>query len=191
MPTTIKDAKSGNVAKVDADQALLVRAITQTEEHFTSAKTEESYFANTTNAANTLTTTATGGGVLFLRNNSSTKLMVIEKVLSSADTAGGVVVWKKNVTVGTIGNNNVHIPVNLNFGSTKEADALCYNWDEVGDGMTGITNGEVVKTFITGVGFTIHPIDGTIIMEKNSNILIEYIGAGEFECGIRFYYEVV
>lgn len=193
MPDSIIDgAGGGKRVKVTDDNELLVLATTRSEEHLTSSRDGQSYFANTADTANTLTATATGGIILYLENTSSTQDIVVEKVLSSASVAGGIMVWKCNTIIGTIGNNNIHTPLNLNFGSPNTAPVICHNWDEVGDGMTGITGGAVIKSFITGIGFTEHPINGAMIIPKASNLTIEYsvAGGGEFECGIRFYLDI-
>ena len=193
MSTTIKDGSSGFVAKVDEQLQLHVLAVNKSAEHDASERNSFTFFANTTDTANTLTATATGGAMLYVENTSGTQQLVIEKVLTSADTADGVVVWKRNNVVGTIGNNNTHAPVNLNFRSNVAAPVTCYNWDEVGDGMTGLSGGTTMKSFITGAGFTVHPIDGSIILGQGNSLTIEYkvAGGGEFECGIRMYFEAL
>jgi len=192
MADFIKDGTGkGYLAKVNSDKEIAVRANSSPEESIISREKGDAYFANTTDTADTLTMTATGGVMLYLQNTSRTKTMVLEKILTSATTAGGVVKWTKNMTVTTITNHNTHVPVNLNFKSGNTADATCYSWNETGDGMTTFTVGTVIKTFITGAGFTAHPIDGAIILGFNDSITINYkpvSGTPEFECGIRFHY---
>lgn len=194
MEFTIKDG-TGNAyeAKVTPKNRLKVLATTQTEEHSASLEDELAFFLNITATADTLTT-ATGNtyNVLFLQNDSPTGNVVIEKVLASADASGGVMGWIRNPDVGTVGANNDATPVNLNFSSGKDADATCYVWDESGTtGITGITDGTKVKTFIIGAGFTAFPIDGALILGQGDKFLIYFTnttgGAVEFECGIRFY----
>ena len=192
MSIIIKDGTgSGRSAHVNRINRLSVASISDSSEHRVSSEDGLSFFANSADTANTLTITATGGPILYLRNDSATRIIVISKILSSAAAAGGVMVWKKNVTLGSIGNNNVHVPVNLNFSSGAVADALCHTWDQVGDGMTGLTSGTIIKTFITGAGFTVHPIDDAVVLGNGDSITVEYSHASgtEFECGIRFFYE--
>jgi hypothetical protein len=180
----------GFKAKVDERNELHVTSSTKTKEHEISQDDGLAFFANTADTADTLTATATGGAMLYLKNTSATKKLTVEKILTSADTAGGVVKWMKNVVVGSISDNNIHTPVNNNFASGFTAEALCYSWDESNDGLGGLTGGTILKTFITGAGFTVHPLDGSIILGLNDSITVYYkvAGGGEFEAGIRFYY---
>lgn len=194
MPDSIIDGTgTGNKAKVNPNHRLLTLSVIHTEEHVASLADGEAYFANTTDTADTLTfADATAGPVLYLRNDSQTKVIIIQKIVASASAAGGVMTFKRNAVLGTIGANNVHTPANSNFGSSNELDATCYSWDETGTaGMTGLTNGTKWKTFITKAGPEFFPVDGTITLPKNTSLTIEYSnntgGSIEFECGIRLY----
>ena len=185
----IQDGSGNNrYARVNINKRLETSATTQSEEHAISSAEGLAFFANTANTANFLTVTATGGDLLYLRNDHATKQLVIEKVLVSSDTAGIYVIWKRNPTLGTIGNNNVHAPTILNFGTTVDAQGTFYNWDEVGDGMTGITGGTIVNTFIVNTGFTAFPIDAAMILEPGNSLVISTIGAAELSCGVRMFY---
>jgi len=168
----------------------LVTSNAQTEEHFVSSSEGLAFYANTADTANTLTTTATGGPVLFLKNDHTTKQIAIQKILSSTDTAGTVLTITRNPTLGTIGNNNVHTPPNMNFGKnlTTANIGTFYNWDEVGDGMTGLSGGTILNTFVMSVGINFHPFDGSILLEQGNILMFSAIGAGEFALGVRFYY---
>ena len=191
----ISGAGAPNPAKVNSENRLLTQAVIHTEEHLSSLSDESAYFANTTDTADTLTfADGSAGPVLYLRNDSSTLDIVVQKVVASASAAGGILTFKRNMVLGTIGSNNTHVPINSNFGSQNTSDATCYNWNENGTtGMSGLTNGTKWKTFITRAGPEFFPVDGTIILEKNSSIVIDYSnntgGSIEFECGIRFYYD--
>jgi len=180
-------------AKISSDNALLTTAVTESEEHRKAIVEGQAYFANTTDTADTLTQTANGGAMLYLRNDSATSNLIIEKVLTSSNGAGGVVKWIKNPTLGTIGSNNTHTPVNTNFSAGAAADVTCFNWNETGDGMQGLSAGTILKTFITNAGFTIHPIDGAVILGKGDAMQVNYNASGastpEFEAGIRFYFD--
>jgi len=191
MVETIGDGSGkGNVAKVDDDLRLSAQANIQTEEHFISSRDANTFFANTADTANTLTTTATGGPILYIKNGNPDKQMIVAKVLASTDIDGGVMRFIRNPTLGTIGNNNTHTPQNLNFNSNKSAQGTFYNWNENGDGMTGLSGGTVLKTFIISKGFNVFPLDAALVLENDDSFAIEFIGAGEFECGVRFFYMV-
>jgi len=192
---TIKDGTgTGKMAGVDNANRLKTKAKTNTEEHVVSLEIGNAYFASTVDTANTLTL-ATGNTyrMLYLKNDSSDTI-VVEKVLSSSDTAGLVLFWTRNPTLGSVGANNVHVPANLNFSSNKTAVGTFHSWDETGtEGISGLSGGTVIQSFITDVGFTVHPIDGAIVIPQGSSMLLSMTnGTGgnvEAEVGVRFFYE--
>lgn len=191
MAESILDPENGNTAAVTDRRRLTVNAATTSEEHEVSIATERAFFANTTTAANTLTVSA-GGPILYLKNDDNSRNMIVEKVSTSSSVAGGVVVWTRNPVLGTIGNEVTATIVNMNFGSNIPSQVTGYSWDESGGtAMSGFSGGSILKTFITGVGFTIHPIDAAVVIPPGSSFLISYSNAStaEFECGVRFYME--
>ena len=194
MGVQIEGSGKGNVANVGDDLKLQVLATSHNEEHSISFRLADAYVANTADTDDTLTiAAATDTPILYIENTSESKAIIIEKIISSSSVAGGVFKWIRNPTLGTIGANNTHNPVNLNFGSNRTARATVYNWDESGGaGMTGLSGGTVLDTFITNVGTTIHPIDGAIVLFQGDRIQFNYLvaGGGEFECGVRFYYDI-
>ena len=115
-------------AGISARGRLHVDSAASSQEHEISHEDGRAYYANTADTANTLTITATGGPVLYIKNTDSTRELIIQKILASTDTAGTVMVLTKNPTLGTIGNANVHTPVNLNFASGNSAVGTFYNW---------------------------------------------------------------
>lgn len=192
MPEMIRDgAGSGRLARVSPTNRIEVQATTHSEEHEVSTKNGESFFINTADTANMLTSTATGGEMLFIKNTSSTKKLVIEKVFLNSDTAGQIFIFMKNGVVGTIGNNNIHAPVNLNFGSNNAAMATAYNWNEVGDGMTGITGGTIINVYSIGANVQVMPLDGAIILDLNNSFSVQSIGDAEIALGMRFYFDIL
>jgi len=184
----------GYRAGVNENNRLKVSASIFSEEHGSSVK-GDAYFANTADTADTLTL-ASGNtyNMLYLRNDGNAQRVVIEKILVSAAATGLVMKWTRNPVLGSIGANNTHTPPNVNFGSNRSAVGTFYSWDETGtDGLTGLSGGTTVKTFIVGAGFNVFPIDGAIILGQSNSILISLTnGTGsaiEAECGVRFYYE--
>ncbi len=182
-------------AKVDSRNKLLVAATSHSDEHEASEVDGQAYFANTTDTADTLTL-ATGNTyhMLFLRNLSSTKRLVVQKVDVSASVALLTLCLQKNMTLGAVSDNNVHLPVNVNFSSGNAADVLCYNWDETGTvGITGLSAGSRIKTFILGLGTFIIPVDGFMVLGQNDSLTLMLVnGTGgnvEAEAGIRFYFD--
>jgi len=190
----IKDGKGrGYVASVTSNNRLDVRASTFSGEHAFS-RVGDAYFFNSTDTADTLTCAAGNTyNIMYLKNTSTEGNLVVEKILSSASAAGGVFKWVRNPTLGSVSANTTHTGVNLNMGSGRLPTVTCYVWDETGaSGIGGLSGGTTIKTFITGVGFTIHPIDAAIIIPNNSSMSFIYTppaGGAEFEMGIRAYYD--
>ena len=181
-------AGNGYLSKVTKDNELVVLSSSRSEERKVSSADRLAFFANTADTANTLTGTTTGGGLLYIQNNHPTKDLTIAKVLVSTDVSGTVIKWTRNPIVGTIANNNTHVPTNLNFGSTILAQGTFYSWDEIGDGMTGFTGGTIINTFISGVGLMPLPIDGAVLLKTSNGMLLSYSGVGEISVGVRFFY---
>ncbi len=179
--------------KINSDNKLFVLSTTHTEEHAASIKSARAYFANSTDTADTLTfADATAGPILYLKNDDPDFDIIVEKVVCSANAAGGVLKFIRNMTLGSIGASNTHAPVNSNFGSSNTVTATSYSWDESGTtGMDGLTSGTTWKSFIMDVGPSFFPVDGTIAIPKGNSITIHFsnnTGSSiEFECGIRFY----
>lgn len=181
---------TGNKAKVNNANRLETSAITSTEEHQVSHLNGQAYVANTVDTEDLLTITATGGLILFIQNDNPTKVLVIEGIAISSD-ASTKVKFFRNMTVGAVGNENDHQPVNLNFGSSNMAEATVYSWDEVGNGITGITGGQVISTRLTGVGSTNIDVKGTLVLAKNNNLGIELTSlttTDECSIDVRMYY---
>jgi hypothetical protein len=193
MSIVIKDGSGsgGFEARVDKDNKLYTHATTFSNEHDQSLK-GLSYFANTTDTADTLTVTTTGGPMLYIKNTSTTQNLVVSKVLPSTDQAATVLKLVRSPTLGTIGNENTHVPPNLNIGSSKTANATVYTWDEVGNGMTGLSGGTTIHTWILGVGTTALPIDDALIVTPGTSVHWELKAIGssaECSLGVRFHFE--
>ncbi len=183
---------NGNVMEVDGENRAQVLSTVLTEEHHVSQHEGDAYMMNSADTDNALTLTATEGPILFLRNNSSTQGLIVQDIFVSSDTAGVIVILRKNMTLGTIGNENLHTPVNLNFESGKAADALAYNWDQVGDGLTGLTSGTIILTDYIGVGLTPFSFGGVINLAKDDNIVLSTeLTTAEFTARFRFYFDTI
>ncbi len=191
MPTILDGKGKGNQAGVDKNNRLLVESVNETDEH-NKALDGEAYVINTATTANLLTTNTNVGAMLHLQNDSSTKELIIEKVLVSTDAAGTIVRFIKNNAIGSIADNNALTPVNTNFASGKAADATAHSWDEVNNGIGGLSGGTVVSTFTEAVGMTVHPLDGAVILGKNNAFTVETASTSttdEISVLIRFYFQ--
>lgn len=195
MPTEIVDGKgSGRRAEVDEQNRLVVTAINETQEHRTSQDLSEAFHIATAESIDTLTLAAAFDGVVqLLQNSNPDKKLIIERVVLSADAVGLILRLRRNPILGSLANNTPILGTNLNFGSQKTANIISHNWDEVAGGITGVSGGNLIKTFILNAGITTLRTDGVFILEQNDVFGIEVnnptAGAIEFEVGIRFYFE--
>ena len=198
MAEQIKDGTgSGFLVKVDNENRLLVHSDISTEEHNISHQFGLAFFANTTDTANTLTL-ATGNtyNLLYLENSDAERIINIERISVSVDTAGVVLVLMKNMILGSVGDNNVHTPVNLNFESQKTASGVFHNWDETGTaGISGLSGGTVLGAQILGVGPQDLSIEASMVLSQSNNLIIRMVnGTGgnvESAVAISFFYEAV
>jgi hypothetical protein len=148
------------------------------------------FIANTADTSDTLTMTANGGFMLYLQNKSLTKVLEINKIMASVSTSGGTLKWMKNLIITELDNFNNHSPVNIN--GEEAAEVTCYNWNGEQDGIVGIKDGIIVKTFILDEGYT--PILVNSTLSAFGNIALHYIpkvGSPEFECGLQFSYKEI
>jgi len=183
---------TGNIMDVDDEARGLTLSTVLTEEHHVSLHEGDTYMMNASDSDLALTLSATVGAITFLRNNSSTKKLIVSQVIVSSDTAGVIVVLRKNMVLGSIADNNVHIPVNLNFESGKAADALAYNWNQSNNGLGGLTAGTLISADYIGVGRTPIPLGSAIILSKDDNFVIQTeLTTAEFTASIRFYFDTI
>jgi len=99
--------------------------------------------------------------------------------------------WGWIVGLGTpTANLTPVIPGNMNFHSTKQAKALIYKWNGVGDGMT-YPGGFVVSEAIFGRGYTPIWSEGIPILGFNDSFGVLLTGeeVGEAVVTMRFYYK--
>jgi len=182
----IEDGKgSGRRAEVDEEFRLTTYSINESLESHIAATEYNAYVANSNAASGTLTVTATGGKFLYLKNLTTSNIRV-SGIGVSVDTAGTLMTVVRNDVIGTIANADVHTAVNTNFGSGKTAsdEILLYNWDEVDDGMTGLSGGTTIGAVILPASFVLIPAPH--ILTQNDSITIELKGACEASVHIRF-----
>lgn len=186
----ITDGKGhGHEAGVTEDNRLMVSATTQSLEHTNSHEEEQVYFANIATTDDSLTITATGGTVLVMQNNSTVRDIVIHEVFIGTGAADMIFKVVRNPTLDTLGNMNEQAPGNLNFSSGNIADVSVWNWDEVGDGITGVSDGTVLNAYLFQAGHHVLPFDDALIVPNNAIISFEFSGAGEATLGVRFHME--
>jgi len=188
----IKDGcGSGARVKVCEQNRLQTDAIIMASVH-SSSKKGYAYMFNTEDTAPTLTVTTTGGYIAYLKNESEYE-MHLHKIITTVDGAASLSIMR-NPDLGTIGNENTHAPVNLNFSSSKTAEVVAYVWDEVGNGMTGITDGTTLRTTTIGAaGIVIMELSDALILPRGARV--GFVGKGiggsrEMGFSLLFYFHM-
>ena len=195
----IEDGSKGNIAKVDHHLRLSTLAVTLTGQEDVSRHHGRSFIAQTLDTADSLTTlTGNTSNLLYLENTATDKNLIVERISISNDVASLVAatvlgVVMKNMTLGVIGAEVLHVPVNLNFGSGVAAEALAYNWDETGTaGLTGLTVGTKLSSVILIAGNIIMLEHTGITLGPGDNIVVRVVngsaGSNENTASILFHY---
>lgn len=177
----------GYRAEVDSLNKIKVRAVGSTYHQFVSCHHQEAYMASLgSEALPTLTVTGTGGYMMYLKNTSTDYIAVMARTTIST-SANMTITLMKNPTIGSLGNEVSITPVNKNFGSGKIADVSVYGWDEVGDGITGITVGDCAGTYqVNGMERVL--FDESLCLGLNDIMAIKAKGAGELSLVLHGYY---
>lgn len=180
---------TGNRVEVNSLNQIKTRSIRSTYHQFVSCNDEQAYMASLgTEAMPTLTVTATGGYMMYLKNTSTNYDAIIARLTVSTSAMMSVTIMK-NPTIGILVNEVASVPVNKNFKSGKVADVDVYTWDEVGDGMTGITAGACAGTYqINGLDRIL--FDESMCIGLNDIIAIKAKGVGELTIVMHGYYVI-
>ncbi len=160
MPV-IKDGATGSVAKVNTQNQLLVRAITEPEiEDASEAGQAYSWTSGNIDID-------AGDTILLVKNTSDTNFHVTTIVLSGGNVATRYTVHFPTTDVTVAGNTIVG--VNLNTGSANVADATAAS-DETGNSQGDIIND---VSLLATTSFTLHT-EG-ILLAKNKSIAIDQV----------------
>ena len=133
---------------------------------------------------------------MYLENSDSDRILNIHDIRVATDTAGAVVIVRRNPILGTVGANNAHTPVNLNFQSDILASGIFHNWDETGTaGITGLTGGTILESHVLRGSNTVFLYESAVILfQGNSLSIVVFNGTGgniEISGTIRFHYEEI
>ncbi len=174
MGQTISDgAGKGFSLQIDDENRARTLTDTRTEEHHIAETDQAVFFLHTGDTADTLTVTATGGTIIFVQNDSSTKRLVISEIIIGSDVAGTVIRMVKNYTVGSIADNNVLTPFNSFLGAADTADLTAHSWDEVNNGVGGLTLGTLIAVGLTSAGGNEPELRQAIVLDRKDNFGIE------------------
>ena len=163
---------SGSSAKVTRDNFLEVIATTSSLEHHINHHEGEAY--NAMFAVDP----AAGDDCIFYLKNTNDKDLVIESVWWQTSAAEEVY-YKLGDTGTAVKTAGADItPSNLNAGSGKAADAICYS--NTADGavdITGIDDGVTIqKLWLTSAESALFNCDQDIIIPKNQTFTIYCVG---------------
>lgn len=192
--TYILDPVENRAARVTADNKLQTRATTVTQESF-EAEQGEAYILGNTDQARTLTIAASFDGPILVIKNNDVRPLRIQQVGVSADLGGLFVYALKNPTIGTLANNKVATPRNLNFDVGRQAAVEAWVWDEVGAaGITGLTGGEeFAGGFLPQYSPVIFNPLGAVLLGSTDALSINVVGVAtpqELAASIRFFFEI-
>ena len=105
--------------------------------------------------------------ILYVRNDSTTKEINIGILRTCNEVAGKWRLLKNPTALGT----SVITPVNSNLGSSKTLVATVQEFSVAG---TTFTDGTVMGQWIHGVGHSLFPFQGSVILGPNDAIGLEY-----------------
>ena len=180
---------AGYRAEINSLHQIKARTIRSTYHQFVSCEHEQAYMASLgTEALPTLTVTGTGGYMMYLKNNSTDYTAIIARITLSTSALMEITIMK-NPTIGVLGNESSVTPVNKNLSSGKVADVTVNAWDEVGDGITGITAGECAGTYQIN-GFERILMDESLCLGINDIVAIKAKNAGELTAVMHGYYVI-
>ena len=169
---------SGRVA-VDADDGALA-----------AAKAGKLYTVSTwTSGKPTLTMTTNGGVLLYMSNNdNSRKSFVIDSIIVGVSAAleCRVILGHEEGSLADETELNVST-TNTAYSAGSSANASAYVWDEVNDGIGGLTGGTSSVSTILGIGSTEMVPSGKYVVAPGGNIAVALKLAGEATATIRFY----
>jgi hypothetical protein len=174
MPTSIKNGRNGNTAKVDKKDRLHTFSITQSDAE---AATEEEKSYNINSGLITLTT-AGESGVLYFKNDETVNFHINAVVVILGPSTGGStsdtthIRIYKNPTTGTLisGASAVDVNSNRDFGSSATlSSSLAYKGAE---GNT-ITDGSVhIESLVSPGSRAVFSIDE--VLRKGNSIAVSY-----------------
>ena len=129
--SVIKSGSNGNVADVNADHQLLVKAISESEIEFISEEKGHAYVWSSSFA-----TGGTDVEVIYVKNTSQSMNLIIDEIVVGA--ADACVFTLKKVTSGTASGTTV-TGVNMNLGSGNSAPASAFGDAAVSGSLVGDT----------------------------------------------------
>ena len=180
---------NGYRVEVNSEHMLRTRAVNSVYHQYVSCEHEQAYMGSLgTEAKPTLTVTGTGGYMMYLKNTSDKYDAIMARITVSTSALMAITIMK-NPTIGSLGNEVALDPVNKNFASGKVAEVDLYTWDEVGDGITGITAGTCAGTYLIN-GIERILFDESLCLGLNDILAIKAKNAGELALVMHGYYLV-
>jgi hypothetical protein len=124
------EGRNGNLANVNDDEQLQVRAITESDLEFASESKGKAYSISSTYAA------TAGDEVISFKNTSQTDCFILDEITVGSSVASSLTLFE--VTSGTAAGTTV-TPQNLNLSSGNSAAATAFGNASVTGSLTGNT----------------------------------------------------
>ena len=171
----------GFKAKVDSENALVVRARTHSLNSHVNAHFEQAYIYYSD-----VIPSASGSVCFYAKNTNSDNFMVIDALKIWSESAEALDVYLN--PRGTPGSTTEVIPVNMNLGSKKQAVGEFYE----GTGMTGLEGSGIATRFrLAGTGApSILNFPSDIVIPSGGSLMMTALtGSIPVEITISFYYD--
>jgi hypothetical protein len=177
MGVIIEDGKgTGYKAAIDNENFLQTKAVTETLLSHSSHRNQSAFGISTPMR----TLTITGGRILFIKNLSLLNFHITDFWFNwnggsnnfnrpcYGELIFGDTQPDTNITTGGAGN--------LNLSSVNTIDLTVLYWDEIGDGMTGHTDGTTAFYWVFCKNPAFYHTDGAIILSTNKTLSINLRG---------------
>jgi hypothetical protein len=189
MALVIKDgAGTGNEAKVDANNRLNTKAVSEETLHDNSISDAEVYYVTTLGFID-INTVNTETAILYTKNTSTTKRFVINSIRTCGNQVQKVIMYK-NPTAGTIIDNaTAGQNTNANFSSSNSPSLTTYK----GADTYTFTNGTHLGNHINNVGHSTEKTGDAVIVGPNDSfgLTFELAASGVVCAAIEGYFEVI
>ena len=187
----IKDGTgSGRTVKVNAENQMMVKAVTEDMQTHVAQDEENSYIAGLiiTPTPEDPSAEANYQPIFYYMKNEGEEDMILTEVMAWAESPEAIDIYFK--PTGTpIGGTNV-TPFNFNLGSGKEADGTFI----AGTDITGLSGGDFMGRLRIPANDSSNSIrvPGVIIIPKNNTIMFKVLnGDIPIEIAVVFYYHPI
>lgn len=176
-------------AEVDTRHRLQTQAMTIDAAAYTSQVDGTLFMVSSGFVQDYHTITATGGFFGVIRNVHPSLNWVSTTITYYPNASNMFASLYLDVTIGTLANATEITPINMNVGSPNlpASYVRAWVWDEVGDGITGITGGQKAGvTRLYGGPQTIN-LQSALVIPPGRALALNVKGAGQFSSSLFGY----